>query len=60
LDKISDYLDVRKLGNIRINSFNLTNDKKIDMKSIMEMRLKKLGINYNLREIDRIVSFTGL
>jgi hypothetical protein len=60
LNKISDYLDVRKLGNIRINSFNLKNDKKIAMKSIMEKRLRKLGINYNLRDIDRIVSFTKL
>jgi hypothetical protein len=59
-DKIDDYFQARKLGNIRINSFNLANDKKMTMKSIMEMRLEKLGINYNLRNIDRIVSFTGL
>jgi DNA invertase Pin-like site-specific DNA recombinase len=60
-DKIDDYLEVRKLGNIRINSFNLLkSDKKITMKQIMEKRLEKLGINYNLRDIDKIVSFTGL
>jgi hypothetical protein len=48
------------LGNIRINSFNLANDKKIDMKSIMEKIFENMGINYNLREIDKIVSFMEL
>jgi hypothetical protein len=59
-DKIDDYFQVRKLGNIQINSFNLKNDKTITMKSIMEKRLEKLGINYNLRNIDQIISFTEL
>jgi DNA invertase Pin-like site-specific DNA recombinase len=60
-DKIDDYLEVRKLGNIRIDNFNLLkSDKKTTMKKIMEERFEKLGINYNLRDIDKIVSFTGL
>jgi hypothetical protein len=58
-DKIDDYFQARKLGNIRINSFNLTNDK-MTMKSIVEKRLEKLGITYDITEIDRIVSFTEL
>jgi DNA invertase Pin-like site-specific DNA recombinase len=59
-NKLDNYFQVRKLGNIVINSFNLNNEGKINMKSIMEKRLEKLEINYNLREIDKIVSFTKL
>jgi hypothetical protein len=60
-DKIDDYFQVRKLGDIRINSFSLLkSDKKTAMKQIMEKRLEKLGIKYDLTEIDKIVSFTGL
>jgi DNA invertase Pin-like site-specific DNA recombinase len=59
-DKIDDYFQVRKLGNIRIESFYLKISYKINMKSMMEKRLEKLGISYNLKNIDRIVSFTEL
>jgi hypothetical protein len=59
-NKLDNYFQERKLGDIVINSFNLNNEGKINIKSLMEKRLEKLGINYNLREIDKIVSFTKL
>jgi hypothetical protein len=59
LDKIGNYFSVRRLGDIRITSFNLESNK-IDMKIIIEKRLEKLGINYDITEIEKIVSFTEL
>jgi hypothetical protein len=59
-DKIDDYFEVRRLGDMRINSFNLKNERKIKMKSIMEKRLEELGIEYDITEVDKIVSFTEL
>jgi hypothetical protein len=38
----------------------MNNDKKITMKSIIEKRLEKLRITYDITEIERIVSFAGL
>jgi hypothetical protein len=38
----------------------LKNDKKIDIRTIMEKRLEKLGIKNDLTEIDKLVSFTKL
>jgi DNA invertase Pin-like site-specific DNA recombinase len=59
-NKINNYFDVRKLGDVRIINYNLTNDKKVDMKDIMFKRLRKIGIEYPLSGIDKIVSFTKL
>jgi hypothetical protein len=59
-DKLDDYFQVRKLGDIRINSFNLKNDKKMDIKILMRKKLWDSGIRYNLSEIEKIVSFTKL
>jgi hypothetical protein len=59
-DKLDDYFQVRRLGDIRINSFNLKNDKKVNIRIIIEKRLEKLGIKNDLTKIDKIISFTIL
>jgi DNA invertase Pin-like site-specific DNA recombinase len=59
-NKLNNYFDVRKLGDVRIINYNLDNGEKINMKLTMEKRLRKLGITYDITEINKIVSFTEL
>jgi DNA invertase Pin-like site-specific DNA recombinase len=58
-NKIDNYFFVRRLGDIRITSYNLESSK-IDMKLIMEKRLEKLGIDYKISGIEKIVFMTSL
>ena len=60
LDTIFDYLEVRSLGNMKIESINIKNKDKIDMKVIMKKKLGQIGIDYDISKVDKIVSFTGL
>jgi hypothetical protein len=57
-DKIDNYFSVRRLGDIKIISYNLESNK-IDIKLVMEKRLEKLGIKYDLTEIERVISFAN-
>jgi DNA invertase Pin-like site-specific DNA recombinase len=58
-DKLNDYFQVRKLGDVRIINYNLES-KKIDMKLIIKNKINRLGIKYDLTNIEKIVSFTTL
>jgi len=54
---ISNYYAARRLGELRIFEYPLHLDGlKVDMKE----RLAKLGITYELSDIERVVSFTDL
>jgi hypothetical protein len=55
-----NYLEVRKLGDTNINNYNLNNGGKINIKDIMLERLRKIGIEYPISGIDKIISFTEL
>jgi hypothetical protein len=57
-DKIGSYFSVRRLGDIKIRSYNLEFNK-ISMKSIMKSKINNLGIKYDLTNTEKIVSFTS-
>jgi hypothetical protein len=57
---VINFFNVRVLGNLFINEFYLKNNKNIDMKTNMKKKMDKLGIEYDLSEIEKIVSFTEL
>jgi DNA invertase Pin-like site-specific DNA recombinase len=57
-DKIDSYFSVRRLGDIKIRSYNLEFNK-ISMKSIMKSKISNLGVKYDLTNTEKIVSFTS-
>ena len=60
IKNIDNYLFVRKLGDFYIHEIYLNNKSKIDIKTIMKSRLEKIGIDYPIFEIEKIISFTEL
>jgi DNA invertase Pin-like site-specific DNA recombinase len=59
-NKVNNFLDVRRLGDIKIRSYNLESNDKIDTKFMMKSKMNKLGIKYDLINIEKIISFTSL
>jgi len=57
---LHNYLSVRKLGDIFIQEIYLKDKNVIDIKTIIKSRLQKIGIDYPLTEIEKIISFTDL
>ena len=56
IEDYSNYINSRYLGNKQIHEYFLK--KNVIMKTEMEKRLQKLGIQYSLFHIEKIVSFT--
>jgi hypothetical protein len=48
---LSNYLSVRQLGDIHIFEFP---------KSIMKNKFQKLGINYELKGVEKVISFAKI
>jgi len=55
-----NHILIRKLSDIVINEYYLKHSLVFDLKTIMEQRLDRLGIKYDLSGIEKIISFTEL
>jgi len=53
-----NHLSVRELDNVIIQEVFLTETKKIDIKCLIENKLRENGIYYELFDVDKIISFT--
>ena len=60
MKNLADYFTVREFGNSQIQEVFLNDSKKSDIKNLIENKLQGIGIDYQLFEVEKIISFTEL
>jgi len=58
MENLSDYFIVRNLGDIKINEIFLKNKYNSKIRIRMEKKLNEIGIDYDISNIEKIISFT--